>query len=116
MQVDIFSANEKNLEKFGELLNDSGRNVKKVIVVGHERTNDTIYCISEVREETLGTEKERLIETKAYAKEVEKDERYQELKSQRQRVLWLLDKYNLERAKAEDVIEWLNAMKAAEGK
>jgi len=100
-----------NLHLANEFLTGDDKAIKKVFIVPHDKTEDSIYILYEDRDEALTKEKEELNELDRVAQEVERDEDYQMLRNTTQRELYLLTKYNIPSTTAKRVIELVNMRK-----
>lgn len=107
MKIGLYSL-DSDKEKLEDLLTANGIVVKKLLVGGV--SNTTLIAVYEGLSETLGREGEQLERVKAIAHELRTDDKYRELKNANQRVLYLLDRHNVPKAVATDVIDYLKVM------
>lgn len=105
---------DEDIAKLENLLGNGRIVVKKITAV--PLTNDegiaitNFYIFYEDIEEALATEKDVLSALKPIAERVRSDPVYKELKNQRQRELFLLEKYELPKETADDVIEYIKVI------
>ena len=107
MKIRLYDIN-KDLTAMGYLLAAKDTVISKMLIGGIN--NSTAIMLYEPLSETLGRESEQLERVKAIAHELRTDDKYSELKNANQRVLYLLDRHNIPKSIATDVIDYLKVM------
>lgn len=110
----IEDINDEALAKLETLLSNDKIVVKKITTI--PLTNEhgigiaNFYIFYEDVEEALALEKAELSALKPIAERVRADPVYKEMKNARQREIFLLEKYNLPKETADDVIEYIKVI------
>ena len=94
-----------------EFLSDPDKVIKKLTIVPHDKTEDSIYILYETTDEALAKEKEELSMLDKIAQELERDKDYWKLRNTTQREIYLLTKYDIPSTTAKRVIELVNMRK-----
>ena len=95
-----------------DILSNDETEVKKMIVYGKD--NDKLLVVHKTKGETLHNEGARLEQVKEVAASVRREQVYSELKNANQRCLYLLDKYQIPKSIALDVIDEVKVLEITE--
>ena len=105
MELNIITLSEETIEGIEQLLQDSSKRVMQIAAATTRRGRPLLFLLTENKEAELELQKEELKRLKAVAAIVANDSKYKGLKNAKQRQLFLLENYNVEKHDADTLAE-----------